>query len=56
LGEVENDSLHFGDVFNIRPETYNPDDPDWIDQQIILRSYDKSAYYAISDRFELIIN
>ena len=56
LGEVENDTLHFGDVFNIRHENYNPDDPDWMDQQVILRSYDKSAYYAISDRFELNTN
>ena len=50
LGDNE---LRFGDVFNIRKESYNPNDKTWRDQQIITRSYNKSSYHSISDRIEL---
>ena len=53
LGDNE---MEFGDLFNIRKGTYDPNNPEWLKQQILVRSYNKSSYYPISDRKEFNLN
>lgn len=46
------DVHEYGTIVNVRPKDYDPKNPQYIENQFVLRSNTQEPYFAISDRLE----